>query len=537
MTAPRDDPAIAAARQTLANLDAQARTLRAELAALHRDLAQAKEDFSDSQAARLLEANEQLVHSALRARELADTALADLDELSRASQFDELTDTPNRALMLDRVETAIAQARRHGKQVAVLFIDLDGFKQVNDTLGHAAGDEALRRVALRLAASVRETDTVSRFGGDEFLVLLAEVSDATDVARVTAKMLAALAKPGLDGTDAAAHPASIGIALYPGDADDARALIARADAAMYRAKRHGGARFEFHSDTPRSTPPSGPAATQPTSRPAVTDPHPRHLVDLREANESLVLSAVAAHALADDAQAVNARQVKILATVAHELRNPLMPLRTVAELLRSGSTDPTLLDRLQVIILRQVGYMARLVDDLLDGARAGTGKFRLERSRVDMNAIIRQAIDTCRPAMEERKQRLAVSTQRQVFPVDGDPLRLSQVVVNLLDNASKYTPEGGHITLVATESAHSLAISVRDDGVGITAAALPRIFDLFVQEAHARSHHGAGLGIGLAIVQELTTAHGGTIVVRSAGRDLGSEFVVTLPRMAAAVDA
>ena len=530
MTAPRDEPAIAAAHQTLANLGAQARSLRSEIAGLRRDLVQAKEDFSDTKAARLLEANEQLVHSALRARALADTALADLSALSCASQFDELTDTPNRALMLDRIETAIVQARRRGKQAAVLFVDLDGFKQVNDTRGHAAGDEALRQVALRLAASVRETDTVSRYGGDEFLVLLAEVSGATDVALVTSKMLAALARPGADGDDAAAHPASIGIALYPGDADDAPALIARADAAMYRAKRHGGARFEFYSDTPRKTPPSG----QPATVPLAHDPHSRHVVDLREANENLVLSAVAAHALADDAQAVNARQIKILATVAHELRNPLMPLRTVAELLRSGRSDQTMLDRLQVIILRQVGYMARLVDDLLDGARAGTGKFRLERTRVDMNAIIRQAIDTCRPAMEERNQRLAVTMQRQVFPVDGDPLRLSQVVVNLLDNATKYTPEGGHIGLVATESADALTLSITDDGIGITPAALPRIFDLFVQEPHARSHHGSGLGIGLAIVHELTAAHGGTIVAHSAGRNLGSEFVVTLPRMVAA---
>ena len=535
MTTPRGDPAVAAARQTLANLEAQAHSLRLELGGLRRDLAQAKEDFSDTKAARLLEANEQLVVSALRARELADTALADLNALSQASQFDELTDTPNRALMVDRIENAIASARRHDKQVAVLFVDLDGFKQVNDTRGHAAGDEVLRQAAVRLATSVRETDTVSRYGGDEFLVLLAEVSGAADAALVTSKMLAALARPGPGSNDAGAIPASIGVALYPHDADDADALIARADAAMYRAKRRGGGCFEFHADAPRKTRSSGPALTTAAGEPPGPDPHSRYLVDLREANQNLVLSAVAAHELADHAQEVNARQIKFLATVAHELRNPLMPLRTVAELLRS-STDETMLGRLQVIILRQVGYMARLVDDLLDGARASTGKLRLERSRVDMNAIIRQAIDTCRPAMEERHQRFEVSMQRQVFEVDGDPLRLSQVMVNLLDNATKYTPEGGHIALVAIESAQALTVSVRDDGIGITSAALPRIFDLFVQEPHARSHHGAGLGIGLAIVHELTAAHGGTIVARSAGRNLGSEFVVTLPRMAAGAE-
>jgi diguanylate cyclase (GGDEF)-like protein len=528
MTRPSDQGLVLAARQTLALLGKQANGLRAEIAALQRDLAQAKEDFDDTRAAQLLQANEQLILSALRARELAETAMADLGALARTSQFDELTETPNRALMLDRIETAIAGARRHGSRAAVLFLDLDGFKQVNDTHGHAAGDRVLRQAAQRLSASVRETDTVSRFGGDEFLVLLAEVAGRAEVALVATKMLAALARADGDDVAASALSASIGIALHPEDGADAATLIERADEAMYQAKRRGGRRFEFHSDLPAS-----PLATTGTPAGAAARvPLAQQLATLRDVNEQLMISGVAADALAHGAEEAHARQIKFLAMVAHELRNPLMPLRTVAELLAHGKTDATLLGRLQAIIRRQVGHMARLVDDLLDGARAGTGKFRLERSRVDMEAIIRHAVENCRPAMDERRQHFAATLPAGLFPVDGDPMRLTQVMVNLLDNASKYTPAGGAITLLATETPQALTIRVSDTGIGITAAALPRIFDLFVQETHARAHHGHGLGVGLAVVRELTEAHGGRIVANSAGKNCGSEFVVTLPRMA-----
>lgn len=247
MSGPHDDSPHATARRALALLHVEADAVRKELAALRRDLAKARQEFDSTRAACLLEANEQLVTAALRAREASDSALAELDALSRASQFDELTDTPTRTLMLDRIDSAIARARRNGNRVALLFLDVDGFKGINDRHGHAAGDDALRQVAARLAASVRESDTVGRYGGDEFLVLLAEVAGEPEVALVADKMLAALAQGVSETGRPAPLSASIGIALYPEDSDSTVALIALADACMYRSKRRGGASFTFHS--------------------------------------------------------------------------------------------------------------------------------------------------------------------------------------------------------------------------------------------------------------------------------------------------
>ena len=150
--------------------------LRAELRSLQRELVAARNELAGSRGAQLREVNEQLVLSALRAQHVADTAAGDLDELTRTSQRDALTGMPNRALMRDRLEQAIALARRHGTRTAVLFVDLDGFKTVNDELGHGAGDEVLQLLARRMESVVRGSDTVSRHGGDEFLVLLAEVA-------------------------------------------------------------------------------------------------------------------------------------------------------------------------------------------------------------------------------------------------------------------------------------------------------------------------------------------------------------------------
>ena len=520
------DATEAGAERRLADLRTHADSVRAELADLQRDLAQAREEFSSTQAAQLLEANEQLVVSALHARTLADSALADLGAMARTSQYDELTETPNRALMLDRIHGAIGLARRYRKQVAVLFVDLDGFKIINDTLGHAAGDAVLRRVAFCLADNVRESDTVSRFGGDEFLVLLASVTEASDAALIAAKMIAALANPGEGRGVASSLSASIGIAIYPNDGATPDELIRCADAAMYRAKRRGPGQFAFHIDDDPTDRHVAPALPPQAPRPSGLSA--QQAADLREANQHLVVSAVAAQAREESTQAFHHRQIKFLAMVAHELRGPLMPLRTATELLPRAMSDEPLMGRLQVLIRRQVGYMTRLVEDLLDGARASTGKFRLERTRIDMNAILRQAVETCGPAMQGRHQQLTIRLLPSAFEVDGDGMRLTQIMVNLLDNASKYTPIDGRITLEATVRDGQLSISVADNGIGVTPDALPRIFDLFEQEPHARAFHSGGLGIGLSIVRELTEAHGGTIVANSPGKGLGSEFIVTL---------
>ena len=233
------------ASSALAEIRAEITAARAELATLRSELAQVRHVLTESQTAQLREANEHLVVAALQAQTGADSARSDLDTLTHASQRDSLTGLPNRALMLDRLESAIARAQRHRMQLAVLFLDLDAFKHINDTRGHVAGDAVLQEVARCLSASVRLSDTVSRHGGDEFLVLLSEVAAASDAARVAAKVLSVLDEPGRFGDPAIRLTVSVGIALFPSDGRDARTLIERADAAMYRAKQSGGNRFEF----------------------------------------------------------------------------------------------------------------------------------------------------------------------------------------------------------------------------------------------------------------------------------------------------
>lgn len=250
MAKPLETKKVAAARLTLARLHAEADALRAELAQLHHDLDKARHDSDVTRANLLRDANENLVIAALQADSIAEHALSDLDELTRSSQHDPLTGTPNRSLMLDRLENAINLARRRSTRIAVLFLDLDNFKEINDSRGHAIGDEILKLVANRMAAVLRNSDAVSRHGGDEFLALLAEVSQASDAAMVAGKMLSAIAAPAPIGEFLVTISASIGIALYPEDGTDAATLIARADAAMYRIKRSGGGSFAFHQTEP-----------------------------------------------------------------------------------------------------------------------------------------------------------------------------------------------------------------------------------------------------------------------------------------------
>ena len=251
--------------------------------------------------------------------------------------------------------------------------------------------------------------------------------------------------------------------------------------------------------------------------------------DLRDANEHLVLAVIGAQGLQGQAEQIHQRQVMFLSTVAHELRNPLDPIRTASELLRHAAASDEQVARVQAILRRQVTHLARLVDDLMDGARASTGKFKLECSTVSLRDVLDPVIAAVRPAMAERRQTLALQWPQSALTVHADPIRLTQVFTNLLDNASKYGSPGGAIGLDLSTDGRVASLCVTDDGIGITAEALPHIFDLFVQEIHARAHDGQGLGIGLAVVRELVESHGGTIHASSAGRGLGSRFVVTLP--------
>ena len=532
MTGPLFDLEVSERSRTLFLLDAKISAARAELARLDGSAVDAERRKLSRHEARLVHANERLVLSALDAQAQAQAVRDDLGALAKVSQRDVLTDVPGRSLTLDRLETAIASARRHDRKLGVLLVDMDAFKRINDSLGHAAGDRALQAAARRLTSAVRESDTVGRFGGDEFLVILPDIDGAREAALVAAKMLAAMSAAG---DEEAALSASIGIALYPQDALASLELVECADKAMYRAKAHGGGHSEFFDARIFAQPlPASPwdGVTARMDDPSMTAQwHQARLADLREANEHLVLAVVSAQKLQSKAEDIHQRQVMFLAMVAHELRNPLNPIRMATDLLQHAQANEGLLGQVQGILRRQVSHLARLVDDLLDGARAGAGKFRLECAPVALREILAPVVDAARPAIAQRQQTITTSLPPETIVVHADPLRLAQVFSNLLDNASKYTQRGGEIGVTLHCAGGIATLRITDSGIGISAEALPQIFELFVQEPHARAHDRQGLGLGLAIVRELVEAHGGTIVASSPGRGLGSEFVVTLPAL------
>jgi signal transduction histidine kinase len=223
------------------------------------------------------------------------------------------------------------------------------------------------------------------------------------------------------------------------------------------------------------------------------------------------------------------RQLSFLATIAHELRNPLMPLRLAALMLDGARNDEVAYAAHQATIKGQVAQITRLIGDLLEGTSIGAGKFRLERKLMDVGGVLDRVVETCQPSMQARHQHFSVTREGGALMVLGDSARLIQVFGNLLENSSRYTPEGGKISLSAKTVGDCVVVAVKDNGIGISAKALPRVFDIFVRDARAAMASEGGLGIGLSVVRELVKAHEGGVVAHSDGEDAGSEFVVRLP--------
>jgi signal transduction histidine kinase/CheY-like chemotaxis protein len=234
------------------------------------------------------------------------------------------------------------------------------------------------------------------------------------------------------------------------------------------------------------------------------------------------------------------RKDEFLAMLAHELRNPLAPIRNALHLVRLGSQETRReVRKAHDIIDRQVDNLVRLVDDLLDVSRITRGKIQLKKECVDLAEVVARAVEGSRPLIDARRHTLEVTLPPDPVPVDADPVRLAQVLWNLLNNAAKYTPEGGRIALTVERAsgARSLpdeaVVRVRDTGVGIPAEMLPRVFDLFTQIDRTLDRAEGGLGIGLTLVRRLTELHGGTVQAISEGTGKGSEFVIRLPMLPA----
>ncbi|HEV7999329.1 MAG TPA: PAS domain S-box protein [Planctomycetaceae bacterium] len=233
--------------------------------------------------------------------------------------------------------------------------------------------------------------------------------------------------------------------------------------------------------------------------------------------------------LYDEAKEADRRKDEFLATLAHELRNPLAPVRNALEIARTEGVDHQVAERALTVIDRQVDHMVRLVDDLLDLSRLMRGKIQLRKERLLLKDVIARSIETARPLIDSHGHKLEVSVPKGPVALFADPVRIEQIISNLLDNAAKYTERGGLIKLRAKARGDEVVIKVRDTGIGIDPQLLPHLFDLFRQAESSLDRSRGGLGIGLTLVRRLVDIHGGRVEARSEGPGTGAEFIVRLP--------
>ncbi|WP_028079928.1 ATP-binding response regulator [Solimonas soli] len=248
----------------------------------------------------------------------------------------------------------------------------------------------------------------------------------------------------------------------------------------------------------------------------------QHLVERAEVEERLRLN--------------DQRKDEFVAILAHELRNPLAPISNALHILKPWLARDEKMARFGQMMLRQLGNLTRLVNDLLEVSRVTRGELDLHRQRIDVATVVRTAVESSQPLIDAQRHQLSVTLPSSPVYLDADPMRLAQVLSNLLNNAAKYTLGNGHIALAVRVEGAQVAIEVQDDGMGIPPEDQARIFELFMQVPQNRTRAQGGLGIGLTLVKRLTELHGGSVEVASAGRDQGSRFTVRLP-LAPAPDA
>ena len=220
---------------------------------------------------------------------------------------------------------------------------------------------------------------------------------------------------------------------------------------------------------------------------------------------------------------------QILAVVAHELRGPLSPLRLASHLIRRASADRPEVLRSIDMVDRQITQIARLADDLMDATRAGQCALRVHKTCVDLIDVLADPFEAASLAAAQRGQTFTLQVPDRALRIDGDPVRLAQAIHNLLHNAVKYTPRDGRITVTARAEGKDLVVSVKDNGLGISGALLPHVFDLFAQSSRTIAASAGGLGVGLAVVKAIAEAHDGTASATSSGPGTGSEFTLRLP--------
>ena len=250
--------------------------------------------------------------------------------------------------------------------------------------------------------------------------------------------------------------------------------------------------------------------------------------NMRRARDRARAAETELKARAEHLQQADANRARFLAILSHELRNPLAPLRTGLALLKA-KRDEKYTAETYAMMERQIAHLTRLIDDLLDISRIDQGKLELKREKVAIAAVVRGAVEAVRPNIEAKSQQLEVQHAQAPLYVEGDPTRLSQVVANLLHNASKFTPSESRIELATEPESGDVLITVKDHGIGIAPEHLRAVFDMFVQLDASKSEATGGLGLGLNLVRTLVALHGGTVEARSDGIGKGSEFIVRLP--------
>ena len=267
------------------------------------------------------------------------------------------------------------------------------------------------------------------------------------------------------------------------------------------------------------------------------DVHVSYVPDLDDAGRArgfyaLITDQSARHLAEQALREADRRKDEFLAMLAHELRNPLAPIRSAAEVLRMGDPQGRSQQWAREVIERQTQHLTRLVDDLLDVSRITRGMITIRREPLDLGVIVQRSVETSRPMIDARHQQLTVTLPERPLRVEGDMTRLVQVIANLLNNAAKYTEKGGQIAVEVRDDSGMATVAVRDNGIGLVAELLPHVFDLFTQANQALDRSQGGLGIGLTLVRRLVELHGGTVEAKSAGPGLGSEFTVRLPLLA-----
>jgi signal transduction histidine kinase len=264
------------------------------------------------------------------------------------------------------------------------------------------------------------------------------------------------------------------------------------------------------------------------------DEEKRHAEILREKNAQLERAYAELQRVNEHLEADDRRKNEFIAVLAHELRNPLVPITAGLDILADAPSDLTVLDRVQPAMRRQVDHLVRLVDDLLDVSRITSGKIELRRQAVKTADFLSRAVEMSRPVVDDRRHELVldIDTGVEAVHVDGDPVRLAQVISNLLNNAARYTDPGGHIELSCRLDGEHVLVRVTDDGAGMEPTLIERAFDMFVQG----QADGSGLGIGLTLVSRMVELHGGTVTAHSEGRGKGSTFEVRLPVFRGAPD-